>query len=458
MKLRLPALLLIACGAFAVQRGIHPNPPPPAPTPESAGVPDVVDRVNPAVVSIFTSRTAGGAPSRVDPFALFGGPSRTEQGLGSGVIVRADGIIVTNSHVVDDATELRVVLADRRELRAKVVGRDPQTDVAVLRVPADGLPTAPLGDSTRVRVGQPILALGNSMGVGQTVSSGIISATGRTNIGIVEDEDFIQFDAPINPGNSGGPLVNLSGEVIGINTAIATRSGGFQGIGFAVPSRMVGEILEILLRDGRVSRGQLGVVVQDLTPALARALRCGSERGVVITEAPEKGAAREAGLLRGDLIVSLDEKAVESTSDFRHRTAMRGGGAKVRLEVWRERKRLDFTVRLKELDSAPAPEEEPDDAAEEEPTSGLDGISVTAVPSSLLRKAGLHGEDGGLMVTGVQPAASLAGLRKGDLIVEVNRTPVRTPAELKEAAKRSEDPVLLRVRRADGSLYVGFPK
>lgn len=455
MKHRVSVLLLLAAfGALALDAG--PREIRSAVAPGSmAGLPDVVDRIAPAVVSIFTSRPA---TSSADPMGLLAGPSRTEQGLGSGVIVREDGIIVTNNHVVDDATELRVVLADRRELRAKIVGRDEQSDLAVLRVAADGLPTAPLGDSSRVRVGEPVLALGNSMGIGQTVSGGIVSATGRSDMGIVDDEDFIQFDAPINPGNSGGPLVNAAGQVIGINTAIATRNGGFQGIGFAIPSRMVGEILEVLLRDGRVSRGQLGVVVQDVTPALAQALRCGVDRGVLIAEAPELGAAREAGLRRGDLIVALDGKPVESAAALRHRAAMRGGGTKVKVEVWRERMKMEFTVRLKELESPSPEEEESADAAEAIPPSGLEGISVTAVPRSVLAKAGVHGEEGGLMVTAVRPTAPLAGLRKGDLIVEVDRTPVRTTAELQKAAERGSDPMLLRVRRADTSVYVAFPK
>src|SRR5204863_3807335 len=200
-----------------------------------------------------------------------------------------------------------------------------------------GLPFLHFGDSRKSRVGETVLAIGNPFGMAQTVSQGIVSAKGRANVGLAEIEDFLQTDAAVNPGNSGGPLLNLKGEVIGINTAIATRSGGFQGIGFAIPSRLAGEILEHLLREGRVSRGQLGVVVQDLTPSLARAFSA-PEPGVIITELPEKGAAREAGLRRGDILQKLDGEPVESTSALRHRAAMRGGGAKVRLEIWRDRR------------------------------------------------------------------------------------------------------------------------
>ena len=470
--LRFPTLILVACGAFALDRSHRPPPLPPAyaaplVVPGAGAVldptdalPGAVERVTPAVVSIFATRSASRSSAAVDPFDMFGEPGKTEQGLGSGVIVRPGGIIVTNNHVVESASELRVVLADRREFRAKLVGRDPQSDVAVLRIAAEGLPTVTFGDSSRVRVGETVMAIGNSMGVGQTVSCGIVSATGRANMGIVDDENFIQTDAPINPGNSGGPLVNLEGEVIGINTAIATRTGGFQGIGFAIPSRMVDEILQILLREGRVSRGQLGVVVQDLTPALALALQCGEERGVIVTEAAEKGAAREAGLRRGDLVVAVDGTPVASTADLRHRVALKGGGAKVRLEVWRDRKKLEFTARLKDLGEGSASSGE-DDAGDEEKlgfASGLEGISVAAVSSEVLSKAGIRGEEGALMVVSIRSSAPLAGLRRGDLIVEVNRTPVRTVPELREAIHRSADPVLLRVRRTEGSLYVSFPK
>ncbi len=461
---RLFLLILCALGALAV--GIRRPPPAPIPeagtpvspvTPPAPGttIPDVVERVTPAVVSIFTSRTASTSSTPADPLGLFGVSSKNELGLGSGVITRSDGIIVTNHHVVDAGAELRVVLADRREFRARVIGRDPQTDIALLRVDAEGLPTIPFGDSGQVRVGETVLAIGNSFGIGQTVSCGILTAKGRANVGIVDDEDFLQTDAAVNPGNSGGPLLNLKGEVIGINTAIATRSGGFQGIGFAIPSRLVSEIVEHLLREGRVSRGQLGVVVQDLTPSLARAFSA-PEPGVIITELPEKGAARDAGLRRGDILLKLDGAPVESTAALRHRAAMRGGGAKVRLDVWRDRKILQFVVRLQELqDPSAAPSEE--EAKGDEPF-GPGGITVAAVPRDLLHRAGFSDEDGGVMVTTLPAAASFAGLRRGDVIVEVRGKSVRKADDFREAVARSPDPVLLRVRRPEGSVYVSIPK
>jgi serine protease Do len=460
---RLSVLLLCALAAVAVGTR-RPDPAPdvrePAlgPSTPASGttIPDVVERVTPAVVSIFTSRSSPASASSTDPLGLFGVSSKNELGLGSGVIARSDGIIVTNHHVVDAGAELRVVLADRREFRARVIGRDPQTDIAVLRIDAEGLPTIPFGDSGGVRVGETVLAVGNSFGIGQTVSCGILTAKGRANVGIVDDEDFLQTDAAVNPGNSGGPLLNLKGEVIGINTAIATRSGGFQGIGFAIPSRMVAEILEHLLREGRVSRGQLGVVVQDLTPSLARAFSA-PEPGVIITELPEKGAAREAGLRRGDVLLKLDGEPVDSTAALRHRAAMRGGGAKVRLEVWRDRKVLQFVVRLQELHDPSAAESAEEDAKTDEPF-GPGGITVAAVPRDLLHRAGFSDEDGGVMVTTLPAAASFAGLRRGDVIVEVRGKIVRKADDFREAVARSPDPVLLRVRRPEGSVYVSIPK
>ncbi|HVE38564.1 MAG TPA: trypsin-like peptidase domain-containing protein [Planctomycetota bacterium] len=435
----------------AVAPGLRATPPAPGTT-----IPDVVERVTPAVVSIFTSRSAPASSSPVDPLGLFGVSAKNELGLGSGVIARSDGIIVTNHHVVDAGAELRVVLADRREFRARVIGRDPQTDIAVLRIDAEGLPTIPFGDSGQLRVGETVLAIGNSFGIGQTVSCGILTAKGRANVGIVDDEDFLQTDAAVNPGNSGGPLLNLSGEVIGINTAIATRSGGFQGIGFAIPSRLVSEIVELLLREGRVSRGQLGVVVQDLTPALARAFSA-PEPGVIITELPEKGAARDAGLRRGDILLKLDGAPVESTAALRHRAAMRGGGAKVRLDVWRDHKILQFAVRLQELHDPTAAVSSEEEAKSGEPF-GPGGITVAAVPRDLLHRAGFSDEDGGVMVTTLPAAASFAGLRRGDVIVEVRGKTVRKADDFREAVARSPDPVLLRVRRPEGSVYVSIPK
>jgi serine protease Do len=459
----MPLLIAVALAALAI--GLQPRPPEPAaplprvdPQAAERGVPDAVERVTPAVVSVYSTRTVPRKRSSLDPLGM-SDSSRTEQGIGSGVIVRPDGMIVTNHHVVEGATELRIVLADRREFRGRVMGCDPQTDVALVRIAAESLPVVSFGDSDQVRVGETVLAIGNSLGIGQTVSSGIVSAKGRANIGILDDENFLQTDAAINPGNSGGPLVNRKGEVIGINTAIATRTGGFQGVGFAIPSRLVTEILEILLRDGRVSRGQLGVTLQDLTPALARAFKEAPERGVIVTEAPEKGAAREAGVRRGDILLKVDGQSVESSADLRHRVAMKGAGTPVRLELWRAGKTLEITVRLQEAEGSGPSHAKADDPSEEPvgSSSGIEGVGVGAIPAEMLRKAGVD-EAGGVIVVSVLPSSLGTGLRRGDLIVEVGMKQVHSSAELREAVRRSDSPVLLRVRREDSSVYLSVAK
>jgi serine protease Do len=461
----MPLLIMMALAALAI--GLKPRPPVPAaplpsrPDPQAAEqvVPDAVERVTPAVVSVYATRTIGRKSSSHDPLGLSESSTRTEQGLGSGVIVRSDGVILTNHHVVEGATELRIVLADRREFRGRLVGCDPQTDVALIRISAESLPIVSFGDSDQVRVGETVLAIGNSLGIGQTVSSGIVSAKGRANIGIVDDENFLQTDAAINPGNSGGPLVNLKGEVIGINTAIATRSGGFQGVGFAIPSRLVTEMLEILLRDGCVKRGQLGVTLQDLTPALARAFKESPERGVIVTDAPGKGAAHEAGVRRGDILLKVDGHPVETSAELRHRVAMKGAGTVVRLEIWRAGKTFELAVRLQEAEGSGGSHAKADDSAEEPvgSTCGIDGVGVGAISPEMLRKAGVD-EEGGVIVISVVPSSISSGLRRGDLIVEAGMKQVHTSAELREAMRQSDSPVLLRVRRPDGSVYLSVAK
>jgi len=461
-SLRFPFLVLVAGAALAVGTNLRDKEaaPPREPEPTDAVVPDAVERVAPAVVSVYTLRSASRKPSSLDPFGVGDSATRTEQGVGSGVIVRENGMIVTNHHVVEGASEVKIALADRREFRGRVVGCDPQTDVAIVRIAAKSLPVASFGDSSKVRVGETVLAIGNSLGIGQTVSSGIVSAKGRANIGILDEEDFLQTDAAINPGNSGGPLVNLKGEVIGINTAIATRTGGFQGVGFAIPSVLVREILEILLRDGRVNRGQLGVALQDLTPGLARAFKEAPARGVIVTEAREKGPAHEAGVRRGDILVKMDGRPVESSAQARHCIAMRGAGARVKLEVWRIGKTLEITVRLQESEGTPPGQAKSQNTPAEEiagSSSGIEGVGVGGVTSDQLRRAGVD-EEGGVIVLSVLVSASVTGLRRGDLIVEADRKPVHSADELREAVRRSADPVLLRVRRPDGCLYLSVSK
>ena len=428
---------------------------------QDASIPDVVERVSPAVVSIYTSRPV----AVVTPYDLPFGSSRGEQqSLGSGAIVAADGIILTNNHVVDHGRDIRIVLADRREFPAKVVGTDRKTDLAVLRIDAKNLPTLPFGDSAKIRVGETVIAVGNPLGVGQTVSRGIISAKGRANVGITDYEDFLQTDAAINPGNSGGALVSLRGELIGINTAIASRTGGFQGIGFAIPSNMARQVMDLLLKEGKVSRGQMGVMVQDLTPALAVTMEGAPKDGVLVGDVMEKSPAEKAGLRRGDVITKLDGDAVRSSSELRNRVALRGAGKEVRLTVWRGGETKDLTIKLraeaeeKKVTETATDEDEPEARAERGSASGLAGVRVTPATPALLRRAGLSANLRGVFVTSSEPPASHAGLHEGDLIVEVNHKPIESVADLRKGVEEGPKNALVVVRRGAGTLFVPIPK
>jgi serine protease Do len=428
--------------------------------------PEVVERAAPAVVGVLSSRTLV-PPEVPGPWGLFGRPPRgLLRGVGSGVVVRSEGVILTNHHGVEGAEEIRVVLPDRREFPARLLGADAKTDLAVLRIEARNLPVLPFGDSGRLRVGESVLAIGNALGIGQTVSRGIVSAKGRANLGLAEYEDFLQTDAAINPGNSGGALVNLRGELVGINTAIATRTGGFQGIGFAIPSAMARPVMEILLEQGRVDRGQLGVVVQDMTPLLAEAMGGAPDRGAVLTDVVPQGPAEEAGLRRGDMLVGLDGEAVSSAAELRNRVALRGADAEVALDVWREGKRFEVRVRLKPAEETPLEEPLPplprdEGAREERRDSGLPGISVAPAPKDLLEEYGVADErEAALVVISVDPrrASAFTGLRRGDLILAVGRAAVSTPEEMRRAVRASKGPVLLTVRRPGGTFFVAVPR
>ncbi|HLY07681.1 MAG TPA: trypsin-like peptidase domain-containing protein [Planctomycetota bacterium] len=476
--LRMPLLLLGAFGAVAMDWRLHhpapaqavpvsapilpapaaPAPPAPARAPGLL-VPDLLERVTPSVVSVFSLRAG---PSPHDSESSFSGPAGDDHGfepnVGSGVIVRSNGYIVTNHHVIEAADDIKVRLWDHREFRATVIGRDPRTDLSVLRIEAEGLSAIPFADSGAVRVGEPVLAIGNALGLGQTVSSGIIGARGRSGLGVAAEEDFLETDASMNPGSSGGPLLNLKGELVGINTAIATRTGGFQGIGLVIPSRLVQEIVDALLRDGKIDRGWLGVMVQDLTPDLAVAFNLTAARGVIVTEVCPQGPAAKAGLRRGDIILAIDAHPVATRFDLDHHAAMRGATTTITLRVWRKGKSMELHAQLEPLREQPPPPAEM--GAEEDPEgqpSGLDGVTVRPVPPKLLRESGIADEEGGLLVTGLERPGRFAGLRRGDLIVEVNGRPVRDIDHLLEGLCLKGSSVLVRVRRPEGSVYLLVP-
>ena len=404
----------------------------------------------PAVVNVATARPAK-LPD--DPFSrLFFGnrPPRRERGLGSGVIVTADGFVLTNNHVVEGAQDIRVTLADRREVSARLVGTDPKTDLAVLKLPGAGYPVVALADSSRVEVAEVVLALGNPFGLSQTVTQGIVSAVGRADLGIADYEDFIQTDAPINPGNSGGALVDARGALIGINTAIFSQTGGSQGIGFAVPVNMARQVMDQLVRRGRLTRAYLGVSLQEVTPALARGLGVSAERGVIVGDvAPDSPAAR-AGLKRGDVILAVDGTPVDDVGRLRNLIAGTAPGTTLKLTVLRDGREQTLDVAVAEMpERGPATAARP--SAPERP-----GLSVADVTPEVAKKLGLPPGLAGALVTEVIPGgpAAEAGLRPGDVIQEVNRKPVRSAAEFAREVEqaRGRDIVVL-VNRGGSTAY-----
>ena len=421
---------------------------------------DVAAKVTPSVVSVFSERTSA-HPRRSgfgDPmFDYFFGPRRNmpEKNLGSGVIVGADGVILTNNHVIAQADKIRVALQDGREFDAKVVGTDPESDVAVLRISAKNLSAIEIADSSRIRIGDLVLAIGNPFGIGQTVTMGIISAVGRANMGITDYEDFIQTDAAINPGNSGGALVDMDGKLVGINTAIASRSGGYQGIGFAIPSNMALQVKNAILADGKVKRGWLGVAIQDVTPDLARSMNLDARRGVLVSDVTKGSPAAKAGLQRGDVILSIDGKQLGSSAQLRNAIALGGSGKKLRLEALRDGKPRTFDVTLVET-----PRDVARGGGATLDKGLLGGVTVQALDRDQRRK--LHAPDDltGVVVTGVDPSSDAAalGLREGDIIVELNKKPMKGVDAFKEAAKSTERGVLLLVYRDGATLFLSLQR
>ena len=337
-------------------------PVPLAPPGAGEGYATIAHAVMPSVVNISSLQVIKTyerySPFMADPFfqQFFGGGGydyivpreRRQMSLGSGVIADSKGIVLTNNHVVENATEVKVALADGRELQAKVIGVDTRTDLAALKVDQAGLPSAVLGDSDKLQVGDIVLAFGNPFGLGGTVTMGIVSAIGRGNLGLADYEDFIQTDAAINPGNSGGALVNTRGEVVGINTAILSESGGYQGVGFAIPANMAREVLDSLMKNGRVIRGYAGLAVQQVTPDAARALGLSDTHGAVVNSLDPEGPAAEAGLRRGDVIVSFKGKPIATDDELRTQMSRLRPGDRTTLGVLRGGRRLDVDLVLSE--------------------------------------------------------------------------------------------------------------
>ncbi len=390
-----------------------------------------------------------------------------QRGLGTGSIVSPDGYILTNNHVVADADKITVKLPDGRELVAKLIGADPPTDLAVIQVQGKNLPTMKLGDSDDLDVGESVIAIGNPFGLEQTVTAGIVSAKGRSEVGLTDYEDFIQTDASINPGNSGGPLVNLRGDIVGINTAIYTRSGGNQGIGFAIPVNMARTIMKDLIAGGRVVRGFLGVVIQDVTQELASALNVEVNGGVLVSNVGPETPAGKAGIKQGDLITSFNGRLTKSSNSLRNAVAATKPGAKVPMEFVRDGKRSTVQVTVQEqpsdMSAAIGGNQRPDGQSDEQgpATEELLGMTLQPLTADVAEQLGYKGFTG-LIVTSVKqdsPAAE-ARLREGVLIMQANRRPVRTVAELKAVVDSvsSGGHILLFVRLGEFNRFLGIRK
>jgi serine protease Do len=428
----------------------------------------IAQAVTPAVVNIRTTQVikVQQSPFFMDPFFrqffgdMFGGQGipreQREHALGSGVIVSPEGYIVTNNHVIAKATDVDVMLSDKRTFKAKVIGADPRTDVAVIKIDGKNLPTVPWGDSSVLRVGHTVLAFGNPFGLNFTVTSGIVSAVGRSGLGIETYEDFIQTDAPINPGNSGGALVNVRGQVVGINTAILSTGqgpggeGGSVGVGFAIPANIVKHVMESLIKTGKVTRGYLGVTLGDLNPALAREFKVPDLSGVLVNEVEPGAPAEKAGLKQGDVIRTYDGQTVDNRARLQSMVAGTNPGSEVTLGILRDGNPLTLKVTLAEQPASMA-------GPGGRPAEGtLRGISVQSLTPSIRDQLGLPTNTRGMVIADLDPnsPAAQAGLQPGDVIQSINRKPVNSVAEFNRLAAEAKGEVLLRVNRQGNSAFV----
>jgi serine protease Do len=387
----------------------------------------------PAVVSITSSRVVKvpQSPFFNDPFfqQFFGGQrqpqEQRERGLGSGVIISPDGYILTNNHVVDKASDIKVLLPDKRQFTGKVIGTDPKTDVAVLKIDATGLPTIPLGDSSKLQVGDYAFAIGNPFGIGETATMGIVSATGRNGLSIEAYEDFIQTDAAINPGNSGGALLNARGELIGINTAILSGGGGNQGVGFAIPINMAKYVMDEILKHGKVVRGYIGVGIQEVSPELARIFHVSAEKGALVSSVDQDSPGGKAGLQRGDVVTELNGTPINGPNDLRLKVATMTPGTTVHLKIDRNGDSRDVSLTLGE---APTGKNEANAGGGSAESSPMRGVQVQDLTDDVRQQLRLNADVKGVIVTGVSgdSPATDAGLQRGDVIEQVNRQPVNS--------------------------------
>ncbi len=440
---------------------------------------DVVEKTSPAVVQIEAEqKTKVSATSPRNP--LLDDPQLREffknlpqqpqtrrpqiqRGIGSGVVVSADGLILTNYHVVGDAEKITVLMNDNNSFRATVVGSDQPSDLAVLKIEGKNLPFLNLGNSDNVRIGDIVLAIGNPLGIGQTVTAGIISAKGRrTGLSDGSFEDFLQTDAPINQGNSGGALVNLSGELIGINSQILSGSanGGNIGIGFSIPSNMAKSVMEQLVQNGKVRRGMLGVSIQNITADTAKALELKDTKGVLVSNVRLESAAGKAGIKRGDIIIAINGEKVEDSNTLRNKVAGTLPGNSIKISVLRDGGEQELTAVLDEFnvesDKPASPDEKRKDS-DNSSENGKLGLSLQPAAPEMLKQLGLPGETEGLVVTEVDPngAAAEVGIARGDVIMEINRSPVTSTEDVQSALEKSGSrPILLLINRKGQTIYL----
>jgi serine protease Do len=370
--------------------------------------------------------------------------------LGSGVIVSDDGYILTNNHMVKGAEEIKVVLSDKREFKGKIVGTDPRTDLAVIKINAKNLPAARMGESGKLKAGDIVLAIGTPFGLNQSITMGIVSAVGRSNVGIADLEDFIQTDAAVNPGNSGGALVNTSGEVVGINTAIFSTSGGYMGIGFSIPSDMAKTVMDSIIKHGRVLRGWLGVSIQNLTPEIAKSLGIKQEAGALVADVVKGSPADKAGLKRGDLIVEFDGKKIEDSTHLRNMVAATAPGKSIELKLIRDSKEQTVSVTLGEF-------KEQKVAKKIEYNNVLKGITVQELTASVRDRFGIPENINGVIITDISNDSPSQGiLQAQDVILEVNRKEIKSLHDYDQVASKigENDNVLLLVYRDGGTIYI----
>jgi len=499
--------VLFGAGLIGLTGGVLPADPAiseaAVPAGMAQGFAEIVKKVTPAVVNIAVVGGEGGGRERGPrrrplPPGPFGGPpgggppgdeppgmeppgmeppippppgppGRPDQSAGSGVIIDAAGHIVTNNHVVENASSITVTLSDKREFQAKVVGTDPKTDLAVIKIEAKDLPAIKWADYDKLQVGDLVLAVGSPFGLSSTVTLGIISALGRGNVGIADYEDFIQTDAAINPGNSGGALVNMNGELIGINTAIFSRTGGSEGIGFAIPSSIAVDIVDSLRKSGKVVRGWMGIAIQEVTPALAKSFKLPEQRkGVLVSDVNENGPSAAAGLKRGDVIIGYDEKEIQNVSQLRNMVARTGVGRNAKVKVLRDGKEQVITVKVAERpsDEVLAKKEAAPTAPGESvkpPDNVLASLRVQPLDQDTMSRLNIPAKTTGVVISQVEPGSPVeaAGIQRGDVIQEINREVIKNLDDYHKAAakiKKEEMAVLLLSRQGNNLFVAVNPK